>query len=94
MRGSGRGIFNMAEQRTEMWRKELLQREIQELTVLQNELSNLKANRSVYTQQGNSDVYFKTDHVHTLSHINHLLDERTQEWNKLTKQNFAEQTDK
>ena len=32
VRGSGRGIFNMAEQRTEMRRKELLQIEVCELT--------------------------------------------------------------
>nr|XP_054767299.1 ASNSD1 upstream open reading frame protein-like isoform X1 [Lytechinus pictus] len=42
-------------------------RQISELQVLQSELSSLKKNAKVYTQQQNSNVFFLSDKAHCQS---------------------------
>uniref|UniRef100_A0A672QU93 Uncharacterized protein n=1 Tax=Sinocyclocheilus grahami TaxID=75366 RepID=A0A672QU93_SINGR len=47
--------------------KEELDMKIKEQKIVVDELSNLKKNRRVYTQQPNSDIFFLADKGETLS---------------------------
>uniref|UniRef100_A0A3B5KMR2 Uncharacterized protein n=1 Tax=Takifugu rubripes TaxID=31033 RepID=A0A3B5KMR2_TAKRU len=47
--------------------KEELNRKLKEQKVVVDELSNLKKNRKVYTQQRNSNIFFLADRAETLS---------------------------
>lgn len=55
--------------------KEELSRRIKEQKVVVDELSNLKKNRKVYTQQPNSNIFFLADRTETLSQCKNTLDE-------------------
>lgn len=47
--------------------KEELNRKIKEQKIVLDELSNLRKNRKVYTQQRNSNIFFLADRSQTLS---------------------------
>ncbi|XP_028249870.1 ASDURF protein [Parambassis ranga] len=55
-------------------RKEELNGKIKEQKVVLDELSNLKKNRKVYTQQRNSNIFFLADRNQTLSSCKKELD--------------------
>ncbi|XP_069471738.1 ASNSD1 upstream open reading frame protein-like isoform X3 [Ambystoma mexicanum] len=57
------------------WKKEDLDSKIREQTVLIDELSNLKPNRKVYTQQPNSNIFFLADRTAALSECKKTLDD-------------------
>ncbi|XP_029689141.1 ASDURF protein [Takifugu rubripes] len=54
--------------------KEELNRKLKEQKVVVDELSNLKKNRKVYTQQRNSNIFFLADRAETLSSNKKKLD--------------------
>ncbi|XP_051565287.1 ASNSD1 upstream open reading frame protein-like [Myxocyprinus asiaticus] len=54
--------------------KEELNEKIKEQKILVDELSNLKKNRRVYTQQPNSNIFFLADKKETLSSCKKDLD--------------------
>ncbi|KAK7154462.1 hypothetical protein R3I94_007707 [Phoxinus phoxinus] len=51
----------------ELAQKEELNKKIKEQKILVDELSNLKKNRRVYTQQPNSNIFFLADKGESLS---------------------------
>ena len=59
---------------------------IQELTVLQNELSSLKKNASVYKQQRNSNIMFKCSKPEVLSETKKELNSLQNEHKRFGKQ--------
>ncbi|XP_056145492.1 ASNSD1 upstream open reading frame protein-like [Lampris incognitus] len=59
--------------------KEELNKKIKEKKVVVDELSNLKKNRKVYTQQRNSNIFFLSDRVQTLSSCKRELDDMKKE---------------
>ncbi|KAK2904785.1 hypothetical protein Q8A67_006584 [Cirrhinus molitorella] len=54
--------------------KEELNKKIKEQKIVVDELSNLKKNRRVYTQQPNSNIFFLADKAETLSACKKDLD--------------------
>ncbi|XP_037095583.1 ASNSD1 upstream open reading frame protein-like [Syngnathus acus] len=60
-------------------RKEELNKQINEQTVVVDELSNLKKDRNVYVQQRNSNILFLADRGQTLSSCKKKLDSLTKE---------------
>ncbi|XP_040057822.2 ASDURF protein [Gasterosteus aculeatus] len=54
--------------------KEELNKKIKEQKVVVDELSNLKKNRKVYTQQRNSSIFFLADRGQTLGSCKKELD--------------------
>ncbi|XP_059356423.1 ASNSD1 upstream open reading frame protein-like [Carassius carassius] len=61
-------------------RKEELNKKITEQKIAVDELSNLKKNRSVYTQQPNSNIFFLADKEETLSTCKKDLDNMRKEF--------------
>ncbi|XP_026127218.1 ASNSD1 upstream open reading frame protein-like [Carassius auratus] len=59
--------------------KEELNKKITEQKIVVDELSNLKKNRSVYTQQPNSNIFFLADKEETLSACKKDLDNMRKE---------------
>ncbi|XP_067300441.1 ASNSD1 upstream open reading frame protein-like [Pseudorasbora parva] len=64
----------------ELAQKEQLNKKIKEQKILVDELSNLKKNRRVYTQQPNSNIFFLTDKGETLSSCKKDLDNMRKEY--------------
>uniref|UniRef100_A0A672QUJ8 Uncharacterized protein n=1 Tax=Sinocyclocheilus grahami TaxID=75366 RepID=A0A672QUJ8_SINGR len=60
--------------------KEELDMKIKEQKIVVDELSNLKKNRRVYTQQPNSDIFFLADKGETLSACKEDLDNMRKEY--------------
>ncbi|KAI7808787.1 hypothetical protein IRJ41_014079 [Triplophysa rosa] len=63
--------------------KEELNNKIKEQKIVIDELSNLKKNRIVYTQQPNSNIFFLADKGETLSSCKKELDTMTKEYQDL-----------
>ncbi|GCC32386.1 hypothetical protein chiPu_0010847 [Chiloscyllium punctatum] len=64
-------------------RREELSKQIQEQSVVIDELSNLKKNRRVYKQQPNSNIFFLADQTQTLNECKCALDEMKKEYQNL-----------
>lgn len=60
--------------------KEELNKKIKEQKIVVDELSNLKKNRRVYTQQPNSNIFFLADKGETLSACKQDLDNMRKEY--------------
>ncbi|NP_001340491.1 ASNSD1 upstream open reading frame protein [Danio rerio] len=60
--------------------KEELNQKIKEQKIVVDELSNLKKNRRVYTQQPNSNIFFLADKGETLSSCKQDLDNMRKEY--------------
>ncbi|XP_056610695.1 ASNSD1 upstream open reading frame protein-like [Triplophysa dalaica] len=63
--------------------KEDLDNKIKEQKIVVDELSNLKKNRRVYTQQPNSNIFFLADKGETLSSCKKDLDTMRKEYQDL-----------
>ncbi|KAG1952073.1 ASNSD1 upstream open reading frame protein-like [Pimephales promelas] len=64
----------------ELAQKEELNKKIKEQKILVDELSNLKKNRRVYTQQPNSNIFFLADKGESLSSCKKDLDNMRKEY--------------
>lgn len=60
--------------------KEELNQKIKEQKIVVDELSNLKKNMRVYTQQPNSNIFFLADKGETLSYCKQDLDNMRKEY--------------
>lgn len=65
--------------------KEALRKQISDQTVLIEELTNLKKNRKVYTQQPNSNIFFLADRAVTTSDCKKSLDDMKKKYEALEK---------
>ncbi|KAK9969118.1 hypothetical protein ABG768_027318 [Culter alburnus] len=68
------------ETQEELAQKEELNKKIKEQKILVDELSNLRKNRRVYTQQPNSNIFFLADRGETLSSCKKDLDNMRKEY--------------
>ncbi|XP_051762777.1 ASNSD1 upstream open reading frame protein-like [Ctenopharyngodon idella] len=68
------------ETQEELAQKEELNKKIKEQKILVDELSNLRKNRRVYTQQPNSNIFFLADREETLSSCKKDLDNMRKEY--------------
>ncbi|XP_033612211.1 ASNSD1 upstream open reading frame protein [Fukomys damarensis] len=63
--------------------KEELSLKIKEQKIIVDELSNLKKNRKVYSQQQNSNIFFLADRTEMLSERKNVLDELKKEYQEI-----------
>ena len=66
--------------------KKILQKRINELTVLDAEMKSLKGNARVYKQQPNSQIYFASDKASVWSAAKQTLDNLLKDYAEIEKQ--------